>query len=405
MMLRVFSEIGTLEAVMLHRPGKELERLTVENMDVLLFDDIPWLKRAQQEHDRFAELLRKEGVEVYYIEDLLKDILHDEEIRKSLITDVVRLELFNPKTSNYLASYLMELPPEELVGVLIGGIYKREVQFSELGLSALMRSDDDFYIRPLPNLYFMRDPAAVIGNGVVISSMKRPARSREPLYLRYVFEHHPLFKKDPVNFWFGKDEDDVFPYTIEGGDILVLSSDTVAIGCSERTVPATVERISRRLFKYGKFRRVLAIEIPKRRAFMHLDTVFTMVDWGVFVVYPFTLDKMRVFELTPDRDGDITISVKENLISSLEEALGLSESEIIYTGGGDTIIAGREQWNDGTNTFTLSPGVVITYARNERTNEELRKAGIRVLEIEGAELVRGRGGPRCMTLPLRRRDI
>ncbi len=405
MMLRVFSEIGTLEAVMLHRPGKELERLTVENMDLLLFDDIPWLKRAQQEHDRFAELLRKEGVEVYYIEDLLKDILHDEEIRKSLITDVVRLELFNPKTSNYLASYLMELPPEELVGVLIGGIYKREVQFSELGLSALMRSDDDFYIRPLPNLYFMRDPAAVIGNGVVISSMKRPARSREPLYLRYVFEHHPLFKKDPVNFWFGKDEDDVFPYTIEGGDILVLSSDTVAIGCSERTVPATVERISRRLFKYGKFRRVLAIEIPKRRAFMHLDTVFTMVDWGVFVVYPFTLDKMRVFELTPDRDGDITISVKENLISSLEEALGLSESEIIYTGGGDTIIAGREQWNDGTNTFTLSPGVVITYARNERTNEELRKAGIRVLEIEGAELVRGRGGPRCMTLPLRRRDI
>ncbi len=405
MMLRVFSEIGTLEAVMLHRPGKELERLTVENMDLLLFDDIPWLKRAQQEHDRFAELLRKEGVEVYYIEDLLKDILHDEEIRKSLITDVVRLELFNPKTSNYLASYLMELPPEELVGVLIGGIYKREVQFSELGLSALMRSDDDFYIRPLPNLYFMRDPAAVIGNGVVISSMKRPARSREPLYLRYVFEHHPLFKKDPVNFWFGKDEDDVFPYTIEGGDILVLSSDTVAIGCSERTIPATVERISRRLFKYGKFRRVLAIEIPKRRAFMHLDTVFTMVDWGVFVVYPFTLDKMRVFELTPDRDGDITISVKENLISSLEEALGLSESEIIYTGGGDTIIAGREQWNDGTNTFTLSPGVVITYARNERTNEELRKAGIRVLEIEGAELVRGRGGPRCMTLPLRRRDI
>jgi len=404
-MLRVFSEIGTLEAVMLHRPGKELERLTVENMDLLLFDDIPWLKRAQQEHDRFAELLRKEGVEVYYIEDLLKDILHDEEIRKSLITDVVRLELFNPKTSNYLASYLMELPPEELVGVLIGGIYKREVQFSELGLSALMRSDDDFYIRPLPNLYFMRDPAAVIGNGVVISSMKRPARSREPLYLRYVFEHHPLFKKDPVNFWFGKDEDDVFPYTIEGGDILVLSSDTVAIGCSERTIPATVERISRRLFKYGKFRRVLAIEIPKRRAFMHLDTVFTMVDWGVFVVYPFTLDKMRVFELTPDRDGDITISVKENLISSLEEALGLSESEIIYTGGGDTIIAGREQWNDGTNTFTLSPGVVITYARNERTNEELRKAGIRVLEIEGAELVRGRGGPRCMTLPLRRRDI
>ncbi len=405
MMLRVFSEIGTLEAVMLHRPGRELERLTVENMDILLFDDIPWLKRAQQEHDRFAELLKKEGVEVYYIEDLLKDILHDEGIRRSLITDVVRLELFNPRTSNYLASYLMELSSERLVDVLIGGIYKREVQLSELGLSALMRSDDDFYIRPLPNLYFMRDPAAVVGNGVIVSSMKHPARSREPLYLKYVFEHHPLFKRDPVNFWFGKDEDDVFPYTIEGGDILVLSSDTVAIGCSERTIPATVERISRRLFKYGKFKKVLAIEIPKRRAFMHLDTVFTMVDWGVFVVYPFTLDKMRVYELTPSKDEDITISVKENLISSLEEALGLSESEIVYTGGGDTITAGREQWNDGTNTFTLSPGVVITYARNERTNEELRKAGIRVLEIEGAELVRGRGGPRCMTLPLRRRDI
>ncbi|MCD6363755.1 MAG: arginine deiminase [Synergistetes bacterium] len=404
-MLRVFSEIGTLEAVMLHRPGKELERLTVENMDILLFDDIPWLKRAQQEHDRFAELLRKEGVEVYYIEDLLKDILHDEETRRSLITDVVRLELFNPRTSNYLASYLMELPSERLVDVLIGGIYKREVQLSELGLSALMRSDNDFYIRPLPNLYFMRDPAAIVGNGVIISSMKHPARSREPLYLKYVFENHPLFRRDPINFWFGKDKDDVFPYTVEGGDILVLSSDTVAIGCSERTLPATVERVSRRLFKYGGFKKVLAIEIPKRRAFMHLDTVFTMVDWGVFVVYPFTLDRMRVFELTLNKDGDITITMKEDLISSIEEALGLGESEIIYTGGGDTVIAGREQWNDGTNTFALAPGVVITYARNEKTNEELRKAGIRVLEIEGAELVRGRGGPRCMTLPLRRRDI
>jgi len=402
-MLSVTSEYGQLEVVMLHRPGRELLGITVHNMGELLFDDVPWLKEAQKEHDNFAKVLSDRGVEVLYVEDLLKDVLQDEEVKEELIKRVVMLEMFNPRTSTYLRDFLEELPSIELVDVLIGGLRKKDVKLKGLGLVAMMREEDGFYIRPLPNMYFMRDPSAVVGNKAIVSSMKYLARMRETLYLYFIFKHHKRF--EGTSLWFGDSPKDTHPYFIEGGDVLVLNGETVIIGCGERTTPATVERVSRRFFKDGNLKRVFAVEIPKKRTFMHLDTVFTIVDRGVFVVYPEVIDNMRVYELTPAKGWEISIKELPDIKSGLKKALDVDNIRFIYTGGGDESIAAREQWNDGTNTLAVGPGVVVTYSRNEVTNAVLRGNGIEVIDIYGSELVGGRGGPRCMTLPLRRRDV
>jgi arginine deiminase len=400
----VSSEVGKLKRVMLHRPGKELERLTIDNKDSLLFDDILWVEEAQKEHDSFADLLRDNGVEVVYFRNCLSHVLRDEEVRDSLLDEALALEAIDIPLASALKSVLKEETPSDLAEILIAGLTKEEAlevmpKCSSLVLQAM--SDRDFLIRPLPNLYFQRDPFSFVKNGVIISVMNFEARRKEPLYARYIFRHHPYFKD--IEILFGEDHRDTYPYNIEGGDILVLSDSVVAIGISQRTAAGAIQIIGKRLAEKAGVRKVLAVDIPKTRSAMHLDTVFTMVDRDAFTIYPEVRDFIRVWELEYDERGKV-ISIEEhkNLEECLKKALILDEVRFIETGGGDPVAAARDQWNDGTNTLAIAPGVVVTYRRNVVSNRVLQEHGIKVFEIRGAELGRGRGGPRCMSMPMMR---
>ena len=403
----VGSEVGKLRRVMLHRPGKELERLTIDNKDELLFDDILWVEEAQKEHDAFADLLRDNGVEVVYFSNCLAHVLREKEIRSPLLDEVLALEAHDPLLASGLKSVLMELDPASLAEVLIAGLTKKEA-ISLLGScrSLVLRSsgEHDFFIRPLPNLYFQRDPYMFVNQGVLVSVMHYPARRREPLYAKHIFQHHPYFEN--VQILFGEEPRDTYPYTIEGGDFHVFSPTCVAVGMSERTASGTVQLVGRRLARDAGIRTVLAVDIPKHRACMHLDTVFTMVDRDAFTIYPGVQKQMRIWELNYDESGDI-LSVEESsdLVDCLRKNLCIDRVRLIETGGGDPIAAARDQWNDGTNTLSIAPGVVVTYRRNVVSNGVLRENGIKVFEIKGAELGRGRGGPRCMSMPLWRESL
>jgi len=403
----VTSEIGRLKRVMLHRPGRELERLTIDNKDDLLFDDILWVEEAQKEHDAFADLLRDNGVEVVYFKNCLSHILKDENIRKSLLEDVIALEALDIPLSMALLSELMAMPSDELAEILIAGLTKKEaLQILSPCTSLVLNSigDYDFLIRPVPNLYFQRDPYSFVQDGVVVSVMNFEARKKEPLYAKYIFENHPYFKG--LKIFYGTQSRDTYPYHIEGGDVLVLSDKVVAIGISQRTSAGTVQIVGSRLARSSSVKTILAFDIPKTRAAMHLDTVFTMVDRDAFTVYPGLSETLRIWELNYEEDGTLT-SIKEH--SSLKECIkkvfDISNVRFIETGGGDPIAAARDQWNDGTNTLALEPGVVVTYRRNVASNRALRENGIKVFEIKGAELGRGRGGPRCMSMPICRENI
>jgi arginine deiminase len=403
----VTSEIGRLKRVMLHRPGRELERLTIDNKDNLLFDDILWVEEAQKEHDAFADLLRDNGVEVVYFKNCLSHILKDENIRKSLLEDVIALEALDIPLSMALLSELMAMPSDELAEILIAGLTKKEaLQILRPCTSLVLNSigDYDFLIRPVPNLYFQRDPYSFVQDGVVVSVMNFEARKKEPLYAKYIFENHPYFKG--LKIFYGTQSRDTYPYHIEGGDVLVLSDKVVAIGISQRTSAGTVQIVGSRLARSSSVKTILAFDIPKTRAAMHLDTVFTMVDRDAFTVYPGLSETLRIWELNYEEDGTLT-SIKEH--SSLKECIkkvfDISNVRFIETGGGDPIAAARDQWNDGTNTLALEPGVVVTYRRNVASNRALRENGIKVFEIKGAELGRGRGGPRCMSMPICRENI
>lgn len=403
----VTSEIGRLKRVMLHRPGRELERLTIDNKDNLLFDDILWVEEAQKEHDAFADLLRDNGVEVVYFKNCLSHILKDENIRKSLLEDVIALEALDIPLSMALLGELMAMPSDELAEILIAGLTKKEaLQILSPCTSLVLNSigDYDFLIRPVPNLYFQRDPYSFVQDGVVVSVMNFEARKKEPLYAKYIFENHPYFKG--LKIFYGTQSRDTYPYHIEGGDVLVLSDKVVAIGISQRTSAGTVQIVGSRLARSSSVKTILAFDIPKTRAAMHLDTVFTMVDRDAFTVYPGLSETLRIWELNYEEDGTLT-SIKEH--SSLKECIkkvfDISNVRFIETGGGDPIAAARDQWNDGTNTLALEPGVVVTYRRNVASNRALRENGIKVFEIKGAELGRGRGGPRCMSMPICRENI
>ncbi len=400
----VGSEVGKLRRVMLHRPGKELERLTIVNKDELLFDDILWLEEAQKEHDAFADLLRSNNIEVVYFEDCLEQVLKESEIRSELLSRVLSLEALDFPLLESLKATLMEAPSDELIEHLIAGITKeeaREMMGPCKSLVCFAIDDYDFLIRPLPNLYFQRDPYFFVKDGVVISVMSFPARAREPLYAKYIFKYHPYFKD--IKIYFGEDPMDAAPYHIEGGDVHVLSEDVLAIGVSQRTNAGTVQMVGRRLAEKAGIRKVLAVDIPKNRAYMHLDTVFTMVDRDAFTIYPGVHKVMKIWELSYDEGGNL-VSVDENddLIACLKKNLKLNDIHLIETGGGNPVFAARDQWNDGTNTLAIAPGVVVTYRQNVVSNSTLRDHGISVFEIKGAELGRGRGGPRCMTMPLTR---
>ncbi|SCZ00197.1 arginine deiminase [Alkaliphilus peptidifermentans] len=401
--LNVTSEIGNLKAVLLHRPGRELERLTPDYLHELLFDDIPWLKRMRWEHDGFAKVMEDKGCKVYYYEELLEELLKDKHTLNLFVSDLIKnSHIDSLELEKLLEEYLLALQPNEIVEIAIAGLEKKDLPnlIKEYHLVDYIKEQYPFYINPLPNLYFTRDPGVVIGNGLSINKMKTPARNRETMFLEYIYRFHPLFKKDETPLWYDYKE----TYSIEGGDVLVLSDSVVAIGCSERTSARGIEILSQRLFQNSNIKKVLAIQIPFTRAYMHLDTVFTMVDHDKFTIYPGVEGLLQAYELT---EGKNTPKVRpmESLKGALKTVLNLPDVQLIQSGGGDEITAAREQWNDSTNTLALGPGRVLTYNRNEATNETLRNHGIEVIEIEGSELVRGRGGPRCMSMPLIREAL
>ena len=402
--LNVTSEIGKLRAVLLHKPGREIENLVPEYMERLLFDDIPYLKIAKQEHDAFANILKDNGTEVYYIEKMIADVLKDDTIKIDFINEFLdESNITSDGLRPVLREYLLSFSVDELVDSLIAGIRKKDVpEVKYHRLSDLIVDKYQFYLDPMPNLYFTRDISATIGSGLTINRMKTEARKRETLLLKYIYNHHTLFKDTDTPIWYNRD----MPFYIEGGDELILSNETIAIGCSERTSPEAIEIVAANLFAANIVKKIIVFDIPKCRAFMHLDTVFTMVDYDKFTIHTAIEEPMSLYIITPAQNGGIEIvNQTSTLESTLKTALNLSEVSLIRCGGGDPIIAAREQWNDGSNTLAIAPGVVVTYERNYVSNELLSKQGIKVLTMPSSELSRGRGGPRCMSNPLIRDEI
>ena len=399
-----FSEIGKLNKVLLHRPGLELEALTPSTMERLLFDDIPYLKVAQEEHDRFAEILRENGVEVVYYVDETSKALATPQLQQQLIEEFLDLSLITSEgMRNQLIEYLMGMDPKTMVTKLIAGIKKNEVPSETVqSLMDLIHDDYPYISDPMPNLYFTRDPGACVGNGINIHHMHTQERRRESLLLKYMFKYNRDFASVENMQWYDVEDD----YSIEGGDVLVLSKDMVAIGLSQRTTIAGIECFAKNLLSNSEFKKVLVFDIPKSRAFMHLDTVFTMVDYDKFTIHPEIEGPLGVYEITLGAGGKLEFNaMKDELQNILAMELGLPAVELIRCGGGDLLAAQREQWNDGSNTLCIAPGTVITYERNYVSNELLDKKGIKVLTMPSAELSRGRGGPRCMSCPVNRVDL
>lgn len=402
MSINVKSEIRPLKKVLLQRPGSELEQLVPNSLQQLLFDDIPYLQGAQSEHDCFARTLREQGVEVVYLTDLAAETLgRSKALQEKFVADFIL-------RSGYVASSYREA----LTEVLLASRDARElvcktmtgVRFDELPMHgstslASLRSDrTHFVLDPIPNLYFTRDPFASIGRGVSLHRMYSVTRNRETIYSDYILHYHPDYA-GKVPFYYTPDE----PFSLEGGDILNLSADTIAVGISQRTMPEAVERLAGNIFRdeAAQIRRVLALDIPSRRAFMHLDTVLTQVDCDKFLIHPSILESLQIFELTPAARGGVTVRrLDEPIEKVLAAATGVERVELLRCGGGDQIAAQREQWNDGSNALCIRPGVVVAYDRNYVTNALLEESGVTVLKIPSGELSRGRGGPRCMSMPL-----
>lgn len=406
--IHVTSEIKPLKKVMLHRPGRELLNLTPDALEELLFDDIPYLKIAQEEHDAFASTLRDNGVEVVYLEKLMAEVLdlHPELRQRFLMQFLVEANITSNYYTTLVIDYLNENYPDnyQLVLKTIEGMRLRELPREKTTtLVDLVNNDQgEMLLAPLPNLYFQRDPASAIGNGVTIHKMYSNTRNRETLYADYIFRYHPDFAGSVERYFSRYDVDH-----IEGGDILNLNEHTLAIGISQRTSPDAVEKIARRCFRDPNCQidTIYGFIIPKSRAFMHLDTVFTQVDYDKFTIHPAILGPLQVFKITPsDTEIPNIEEINDTLEHILASALNLDKVELLPCGGGDVIAAAREQWNDGSNTLCIAPGVIVVYERNDVTNAFLRSKGLKVLEIPSCELSRGRGGPRCMSMPLIRED-
>ena len=399
-----YSEIGKLNKVLLHRLGNEIEGLVPDNFERLLFDDIPYLKIAQQEHDRFAELLRENGVEVIYYADETAKALSTDEIRKAFVDDFVADSgIYSEEAQEAVRDYLLSMPSKKLVEKVIAGIKKDEVAVKNKGsLASYIASGYPYYTDPMPNLYFTRDPGACVGNGLNVHHMSTVARRREALLLRYMYRYNKDFAPEGTRLWYDYDQE----YSIEGGDVLVLSKDIVAIGLSQRTTAGGIERFAENILKESSFQKILVFDIPKSRAFMHLDTVFTMVDYDKFTIHPEIEGPLQIYEITLSGDGKAHFeSIQGELEDILSSELKLPAVELIRCGGDDPMAAQREQWNDGSNTLAIVPATVITYERNYVTNDLLEKKGIKVITMPSSELSRGRGGPRCMSCPVNRDDL
>ena len=400
-----FSEIGKLNKVLLHKPGLELEALTPTTMERLLFDDIPFLKIAQEEHDIFTKILEDNGVEVIFYVDETAKALADAKIRTQFINEF--LDLSDVKAAGLRESiieFLMSMEPDKMVAKLIAGVKKTDLRHHEevTSLYDIIENDYPFVSDPMPNLYFTRDPGACVGNGLNLHHMSTPARRREALFLKYMFKYDRDFATEDNKLWYDIYED----YSIEGGDVLVLSKDVVAIGLSQRTTVDGIERFAKNLLPNSDYKKILVFDIPKSRAFMHLDTVFTMIDYDKFTIHPEIEGPLSVYEITLGANNELKFNaVKEELNKVLARELNLPAVDFIRCGGGDMMASQREQWNDGSNTLCIAPGTVVTYERNYVSNELMEKKGIKVLTMPSSELSRGRGGPRCLSCPVNRDDL
>ena len=402
--VNVKSEIKPLKKVLLHRPGRELLNLTPNTLEELLFDDIPFLKVAQEEHDAFAQALRDNGVEVVYLERLMAEVLdQNPELREKFLKQFI--EEAGIRTERYqkiIYDYLNDNYPDnfDLVLKTMEGINLTELHTDKSNsLVDLVSEASKMVIAPMPNLYFTRDPFAMIGNGVSINRMYSVTRNRETIFAEYIFTHHPDFKDVPQYY------SRYSAFHIEGGDILNINEHVLAIGISQRTEPDAIDEIAHNIFndETSPVDTILAFNIPNNRAMMHLDTVFTQIDVDKFTIHPGIMGPLTVFEITPEGAGIKVCEMSGKLEDILEKYVG-RPVELIPCGGGDRIAAEREQWNDGSNTLCIAPGTVVVYERNDVTNALLKEKGINVIEIPSAELSRGRGGPRCMSMPIWRED-
>ncbi|CAM3487725.1 arginine deiminase [Parendozoicomonas haliclonae] len=403
----VGSEVGQLRKVILHRPDLCLNRLTPSNCESLLFDDVLRIELAGKEHDAFQKVLRDNGTEVFLLHDLLEETLASTEAKNWILDHQVNKNRFGNDLAKDVRSHLSSMDNDNLARYLIGGLSVSELDSSlSKSMTLDMMSPSDFLIDPIPNHLFTRDTSCWIYGGVSMNPMAKAARKRETVHLRAIYNHHPMFKNSDFFTYFGDDDQNYDLSTIEGGDVLVIGRGTVLIGMSERTTPQGVEQLSRALFMTGQAKKVIALELPKARSCMHLDTVFTHMDIDCFTYYPDIMKgDIACWELTMgDNEELVTTRVKDGFIKAIERSLGVSELRLIPTGG-DIYEAEREQWNDANNVLAVRPGVVVTYERNIHTIKNMQAAGIEVLTIPGEDLGRGRGGARCMSCPIQRDDI
>ena len=407
MTFHVDSEVGRLKQVIVRRPGVELSRLTPGNVDELLFNDVMWAHRAREEHDAFVAQLQARGVIVHHFVTLLAEALDEPGARVFLQDRLTTANRFGPALDAPLDELVSSTPAGTLAALLVGGVLKSDVTAQLHTPSLLMEylRPDDFLLRPLPNHLFQRDNSAWIYDGVSINPMAKPARQRETINSRVVYNFHPMFATTQMRFLYGNDSSSHGEATIEGGDITVIGDRAVMIGMGERSTPQGVETLSRSLFRAGSVDTVIVVELPKERAFMHLDTAMTMIDRDAFCVYPYLSEDLRSFTLTAIGDeGEFKIEENTELFPVVADAIGVERLRILRTPI-DRMGAQREQWDDGNNFLAVSPGVILGYERNTTTNRYLADEGVDVVPVVGSELGRGRGGPRCMTCPIEREPV